>query len=271
MALPGGGIVSVPLASAEGGGNGNNDRSVSPSAGAASTTDAAAAMVPSSSSSASQPQQPPNAAPSGDMLTVNAGEPVTHFNLDQLLEIVHSFQLDTTMAGHEEGEQAHQLNMVLAAAKDLQQKEGRGGVDAAGMIQHCDTTAKDALDAGAAPGTAAAAATAHLLSSSASNLLIPSSAAAPTTALSLPLQSAAAAQSHSCPSSPTETECSSGFSTLRRRSVTLTEKVRSTTPKNNAKKPILSTVPYHHLRISADLISRSLFYFLLELVYTTTI
>ncbi len=30
---------------------------------------------------------------------------------------------------------------------------------------------------------------------------------------------------HSCPSSPTETECSSGFSTLRRRSVTLTEKV----------------------------------------------
>lgn len=30
---------------------------------------------------------------------------------------------------------------------------------------------------------------------------------------------------HSCPSSPTETDCSSGFSTLRRRSVTLTEKV----------------------------------------------
>ena len=32
-------------------------------------------------------------------------------------------------------------------------------------------------------------------------------------------------ETHSCPSSPTETECSSGFSTLRRRSVTLTEKV----------------------------------------------
>ena len=31
---------------------------------------------------------------------------------------------------------------------------------------------------------------------------------------------------HSCPSSPTETECSSGFSTLRRRSVNVTEKVR---------------------------------------------
>ena len=27
---------------------------------------------------------------------------VTHFNLDQLLEIVQSFQLDTTMASHEE-------------------------------------------------------------------------------------------------------------------------------------------------------------------------
>ena len=32
-------------------------------------------------------------------------------------------------------------------------------------------------------------------------------------------------ETHSCPSSPRETECSSGFSTLRRRSVTLTEKV----------------------------------------------
>ena len=33
-------------------------------------------------------------------------------------------------------------------------------------------------------------------------------------------------ETHSCPSSPTETDCSSGFSTLRRRSVTLTEKVK---------------------------------------------
>lgn len=32
---------------------------------------------------------------------------------------------------------------------------------------------------------------------------------------------------HSCPNSPTETDSSSGFSTLRRRSVTLTEKVQS--------------------------------------------
>ena len=35
-------------------------------------------------------------------------------------------------------------------------------------------------------------------------------------------------ETHSCPSSPTETDCSSGFSTLRRRSVTVTEKVSST-------------------------------------------
>ena len=35
-------------------------------------------------------------------------------------------------------------------------------------------------------------------------------------------------ETHSCPSSPTETDCSSGFSTLRRRSVTLTEKVKTT-------------------------------------------
>jgi len=36
-------------------------------------------------------------------------------------------------------------------------------------------------------------------------------------------------ETHSCPSSPTEnSDCSSGFSTLRRRSVTVTEKVRNT-------------------------------------------
>ena len=34
-----------------------------------------------------------------DVLSVTAGEPATHFNLDQLLSIVQSFQLDTTHAG----------------------------------------------------------------------------------------------------------------------------------------------------------------------------
>ena len=33
-----------------------------------------------------------------DVLSVTAGEPATHFNLDQLLNIVQSFQLDTTHA-----------------------------------------------------------------------------------------------------------------------------------------------------------------------------
>ena len=36
-----------------------------------------------------------------DVLSVTAGEPTTHFNLDQLLNIVQSFQLDTTHAGQE--------------------------------------------------------------------------------------------------------------------------------------------------------------------------
>ena len=37
-----------------------------------------------------------------DVLSVTAGEPATHFNLDQLLNIVQSFQLDTTHAAQEE-------------------------------------------------------------------------------------------------------------------------------------------------------------------------
>ena len=47
----------------------------------------------------------------------------------------------------------------------------------------------------------------------------------PTSGLS-GLEEGEARATHSCPSSPTETECSSGFSTLRRRSVNVTEKVR---------------------------------------------
>ena len=66
MALPGGGIVSMPLDS---------------SSGVCSSPD---------------PSQASTIGP--DVLSVSAGEPVTHFNLDQLLEIVQSFQLDTSQA-----------------------------------------------------------------------------------------------------------------------------------------------------------------------------
>ena len=40
-----------------------------------------------------------------DVLSVTAREPATHFNLDQLLNIVQSFQLDTTHAAHEPGQE----------------------------------------------------------------------------------------------------------------------------------------------------------------------
>ncbi len=70
MALPGGGVVSVPL-----------DPAV------ANNPD----LLPTAASAAAS-----------DVLTVPAGEPVTHFNLDQLLEIVQSFQLDTSMAAHDD-------------------------------------------------------------------------------------------------------------------------------------------------------------------------
>ena len=53
------------------------------------------------------------------MLTVAAGEPVTHFNLDQLLEIVQSFQLDTTMAGHDGVDRGRQ-DLALQAADIIQ-------------------------------------------------------------------------------------------------------------------------------------------------------
>ena len=70
MALPGGGIVSMPL-----------DQS--------------------SSGVCSSPDQASQASIGPDVLSVSAGEPVTHFNLDQLLEIVQSFQLDTATQAQE--------------------------------------------------------------------------------------------------------------------------------------------------------------------------
>ena len=77
MALPGGGIVSMPLDSSRVG-------SPDPSLG-------------------------------HDVLSVTAGEPVTHFNLDQLLEIVQSFQLDTTHA-HGTGQEKSQSHKKVCLA-----------------------------------------------------------------------------------------------------------------------------------------------------------
>ena len=69
MSLPDGGLMTVPL------------DTVRPDSAAAST------------------------ALGQDVLSVTAGEPSTHFNLDQLLNIVQSFQLDTTHAAQEPGGQ----------------------------------------------------------------------------------------------------------------------------------------------------------------------
>lgn len=98
MALPGGGIVSVPLECA-------SVASSSSAAGAMNNEDTrgSGSHYQYGSGGSSQHIGASNNNGNGgqsDVLTVAAGEPVTHFNLDQLLEIVQSFQLDTTMAGH---------------------------------------------------------------------------------------------------------------------------------------------------------------------------
>ena len=71
MSLPDGGLVTVPL-----------DTVKSPDSATASTATASTSL-------------------GQDVLSVTAGEPSTHFNLDQLLNIVQSFQLDTTHAAQE--------------------------------------------------------------------------------------------------------------------------------------------------------------------------
>ena len=73
MSLPDGGLMTVPL-----------DTLKSPDSATASTATASLGQ---------------------DVLSVTAGEPSTHFNLDQLLNIVQSFQLDTTHAAQEPGGQ----------------------------------------------------------------------------------------------------------------------------------------------------------------------
>ena len=113
MALPGGGVVSVPLersSSGAGSVKARDDPDLSPTRGhLVQPLQPTSAMPPSAASAPSGPGSV-GSANQADLLTVAAGEPVTHFNLDQLLEIVQSFQLDTTMAGHEE---------TLKTARDL--------------------------------------------------------------------------------------------------------------------------------------------------------
>ena len=114
MALPGGGIVSVPLerASSAGSGSkrgGSEHDDLSPPPGRELVPPMQPTLASTTTTSSSHGSGGAMVT-QADLLTVAAGEPVTHFNLDQLLEIVQSFQLDTTMASHEE---------TLRSARDL--------------------------------------------------------------------------------------------------------------------------------------------------------
>ena len=123
MALPGGGIVSVPLERASSGAgsarsssNRDDEFNSPPPTSTARVTSAshsstsAAGALPVTTVPGGGPGSVGSGVTQADLLTVAAGEPVTHFNLDQLLEIVQSFQLDTTMASHDE---------TLRTARDL--------------------------------------------------------------------------------------------------------------------------------------------------------
>ena len=131
--MPGGGIVSVPLetsaASGSGGRGGGAERVTSPSS-----------SIDSSGGQLLQglPAPPPPASASGDASSVggasdllqtaappHAGEPVTHFNLDQLLEIVQSFQLDATLAGNEEAPHLNLASAEGAVANIIKVKKGK--------------------------------------------------------------------------------------------------------------------------------------------------
>ena len=122
MALPGGGIVSVPLERASSGASSTKaEHDLSPTRGlvqplqptssgmSAGLHSGGPGSIPAATSSATGSV---GSVTQADLLTVAAGEPVTHFNLDQLLEIVQSFQLDTSMAGHDD-------EMALRTARDL--------------------------------------------------------------------------------------------------------------------------------------------------------
>ena len=150
MALPGGGIVSVPLEPRMNSPNSSIDSS---NAAAASASTAGGGgggsglgghQLISAVSVPPPPPPPPSVAAQGqggtggqqgDLLTVSAGEPVTHFNLDQLLEIVQSFQLDTSLAGHE-GVAPVDVNLAaLAAAASASANSATASAGSAGRAQ----------------------------------------------------------------------------------------------------------------------------------------
>ena len=147
MALPGGGIVSVPLettsVSGSGGrgvgvgGGGVGERVTSPS----SSIDSSGGQLGGGGCGGQLlqglPAPPPPAAASGDVSSVGGasdllaapppppGDPVTHFNLDQLLEIVQSFQLDATLAGNEEAPHLNLASAEGAVANIVKVSRGR--------------------------------------------------------------------------------------------------------------------------------------------------
>ena len=155
MALPGGGIVSVPLETTSASGSGSRlgagqagggaERVTSPS----SSIDSSGGQLGGGGGSGGgqllqglpAPPPPASASASGDASSVGgasdllgvqpppAGEPVTHFNLDQLLEIVQSFQLDATLAGNEEAPHLNLASAEGAVANIIKVKKEREGIE----------------------------------------------------------------------------------------------------------------------------------------------
>ena len=147
MALPGGGIVSVPLESTatRQAGAGGIERVTSPS----SSIDSAGGGGGGGGQllqGLPPPPPPASASASGDASSVGGasdllqtapasagpgggggGEPVTHFNLDQLLEIVQSFQLDATLAGNEEAAHLNLASAEGAVASIIKVRKEGGG------------------------------------------------------------------------------------------------------------------------------------------------
>ena len=113
MALPGGGIVSLPV----------TEQSANPAGTGGGVTSPGSAHSFRPTSGSADVASLMSSGANSELLTLRSQSeasgqpPVTHFNLDQLLELVQSFQLDTTLAGSEQAGSAEaQYQMALAAA-----------------------------------------------------------------------------------------------------------------------------------------------------------